>query len=408
MLTAYEASMIQSIYDYNRIPLWIFNDAYQLQYCFIYEIQKEVKEKLSMHIRSMILRSAESDFDILYYENELYYMFSFICNSETYYFIGGPILLSGFYHITEKRLLSFASTMNAKELHMLVENLPVASLNSFSSCLRMMMLLLKKTALSPEEIANYKFSDMQSSVQHTLTMDLFENSGEYRLHTPYSQEVALLNCVKEGDLISLESIYRTLPRTKYGNMSNTLNPIRQLFYGSIANTTLITRYAIEGGLEEETAFTLSDTYIKRMENCATLYELNTLNEKMAIDFTKRVAESKALKQPDYSKAIKECMDYICRNVHTKINLAVLAKEINMTPKYISYLFHKETGQTLTAFIEDMKVNKAKNLLVYSQYSCNDISQYLCFNSQSYFISIFKKKVGMTPKKYRDKYSKSHW
>jgi len=45
----------------------------------------------------------------------------------------------------------------------------------------------------------------------------------------------------------------------------------------LSDTTLITRYAIEGSLEEEVAFTLSDVYIKQMENCQTSNELNILN-----------------------------------------------------------------------------------------------------------------------------------
>ena len=54
-----------------------------------------------------------------------------------------------------------------------------------------------------------------------------------------------------------------------------------LFYASIANTTLVTRYAIEGGLNEETAFSLSDVYIRKMEQCTDVDALMKLNEQMA-------------------------------------------------------------------------------------------------------------------------------
>lgn len=145
-----------------------------------------------------------------------------------------------------------------------------------------------------------------------------------------------------------------------------------------------------------------------MEHCKTLYELNILNEKMAMDFTERVAEAKASKKSAYIKPISTCIDYILKNIHEKITLNTLAEEVDLTPKYLSYLFRKETGQTLSSFIEDIRINRAKNLLVYSQYSYSHISHYLSFYSQSYFISIFKKKVGMTPKKYRERYSQTNW
>lgn len=247
-----------------------------------------------------------------------------------------------------------------------------------------------------------------SAMEGSLVQELFENQEEYRIHTPYSHEVAMLSCVKDGDLARLEATYRTLPQTKYGQMSTSLNPLKQLFYGSIANVTLVTRYAIEGGLEEETAFTLSDVYIKQMENCRTLDELNRLNEAMAVDFTCRVAQTRAAALPVYSKPISQCIDYIYKNSHSKIPLPLLAKEVNLTPKYLSALFHKETGQTLSSFIDRKRISEAKNLLVYSQYSYSRIAQYLAFSSQSYFISVFKRYTGMTPKEYRAKYSRSVW
>jgi len=401
-LTESERLVIEELYDYNRIPLWILNPNLELQHCFFSDSTHDVKEFLSAHINRLIDKISSLSFDIFCYENELYYIFAFERNQETFYLLGGPMLLSDFYHITQMRTLSFASNMNKKDLKSLVENLPVISFTSFSSCLRIMMLLFKKDALSLEEISNYKYSNLQGSLNYTFIHELFDNREDFRIHTPYSHELAVLNCVSEGNVSRLQSTYKTLPQTKYGNMSS--NPLRQLFYGCIANTTLVTRYAIEGGLEEETAFTLSDVYIKQMENCRTLYELNILNEKMAVDFTERVAKAQTSIQPVYTLPISKCMDYISRNIHNKISLTALAKEVNLTPKYLSSLFRKETSQTLCSFIEDKRIKAAKDLLIYSQYSYSYISHYLSFYSQSYFISVFRKNVGMTPKEYRAKYS----
>ena len=395
--------MIHALYDNNKIPLWILNKNFEIKDYYFSDMLSSLKEPLSAHVQSLSTKTLSPEFDILCYENELYYIFTFHRNNETFYILGGPMLLSGFYHITEMKRLSFASNMAFDELKSLVDNLPIISLTSFSSYLRMTMLLLKEDAPTLDEISKYKFSSPQGSLNCTFTHELFENLEDYRIHTPYSHELAVLNCVKEGNVSKLEATYKTLPQTKYGNMSNSHNPLRQLFYGSIANTTLVTRFAIEGGLEEETAFTLSDVYIKQMESCRTLYELNKLNEEMAVDFTMRVAKAKNSKQSIFTKPVSSCIDYISRNIHSKITLDTLAKEVNLTSKYLSYLFSKETGQTLSSFIEDKKINEAKNLLTYSKYSYSHISHYLSFYSHSYFISVFKKKVGMTPKEYRERY-----
>lgn len=402
----YENRMLEAIYEYNRIPLWIYNEKLKPKKSYFTVSPSAIAEKLSSHIDQTILKIANPDFDILSYENELYYCFSFRYGKERYYLMGGPILISGFFHPAVLKSLSFASRMNIKELEALAEMLPVLSLTPFCSALRTMMLLLKKEAPNIEEISNYRYSSLQDSLQRTFVHELFENREEDREHTPYSQELAILHCVREGNVEQLKSTFKALPETKYGNMSS--NPLRQLFYGCIAATTLVTRYAIEGGMEEEAAFTLSDVYIKKMENCRTLFELNLLNEKMAVDFTLQVAKAKAAKQPVYSEPVSKCMEYIFLNIHNRISLDSLSKEVNLTPKYLSWLFHRETGMTLSAFIEEKRIQEAKNLLIYSNYSYNQISNYLSFNSQSYFISVFKKNTGITPKEYRRSFSRSSW
>ncbi|MEE0259613.1 MAG: helix-turn-helix domain-containing protein, partial [Coprococcus comes] len=59
-------------------------------------------------------------------------------------------------------------------------------------------------------------------------------------------------------------------------------------------------------------------------------------------------------------------------------------------------------------IREQKIEKATHLLRYSDQSIVDIAAYLSFSSQSHFIQIFEGYIGLTPKKYRDKYYKSMW
>ena len=72
----------------------------------------------------------------------------------------------------------------------------------------------------------------------------------------------------------------------------------------------------------------------------------------------------------------------------------------LTPSYLSYLFKKETGITVHKFIQDKRLETAKNLLKQNEYSCMDIAAMLCFSSQSHFIKSVKDKYGLTPKEYR--------
>lgn len=402
-LTDYENSMMQSLYDYNRIPLWVLDNNLKILSCFFSDVPHNSKKILTEHIEKLSLSIKNYDLDVMYLGNDLYYNFSFKRDSSTFYLIGGPVLLSGFYHISELKSISFSQLLSSDNLKTLAENLPVVTLSSLSACMHIMMLLLNGRAPDVKELGIINFPGINGSLNNIFIKELYMNTEDYRVHTPYSHELAILNCVKDGDTKRIQATYKTLPQIKYGNMSSSHDPLKQLFYGSIANTTLVTRYAIEGGLEEETAFTLSDVYIQRMENCRSLYELNILNEKMAVDYTKRVSEVKNSGSSVYIKPIAKCIRYISKNINTRITLDILSKEVHLAPKYLSSLFRAETGTTLSSFIETSKVEKAKDLLAYSELSYSDISSYLCFNSQSYFISVFKKNTAMTPKEYRLKH-----
>lgn len=73
----------------------------------------------------------------------------------------------------------------------------------------------------------------------------------------------------------------------------------------------------------------------------------------------------------------------------------------MSTSYLSRLFKKETGISVSDYIRRQKIDMAKNLLKYSEYSMIEIANRLSFSSQSHFIQQFREIVGMTPKKYRE-------
>lgn len=172
---------------------------------------------------------------------------------------------------------------------------------------------------------------MKSDINFSLTHELLENAENERIHTSYAQEKAILECVSNGDIHALENTYYSLPTTVYGKMTSSNSKLKLLFYASIANTTLVTRYAIEGGLNEETAFSLSDVYIRKMEQCTDVDTLMKLNEQMAIEFTLRVAEAKKTPKNYYSPAISRVIDYIYHGKNKTLTLNQLASLVNLTP-----------------------------------------------------------------------------
>lgn len=83
-----------------------------------------------------------------------------------------------------------------------------------------------------------------------------------------------------------------------------------------------------------------------------------------------------------------------------LNRTFIAKYIHMNPDYISYLFHKESGQALTSYILNERISLAKKLLGSSYLTIQAITEQCGFSSTSYFHKQFKRVTGMTPQQYR--------
>jgi AraC-like DNA-binding protein len=83
----------------------------------------------------------------------------------------------------------------------------------------------------------------------------------------------------------------------------------------------------------------------------------------------------------------------------------LAEELHVSTEYLSTLFKKTEQITISEYILREKVKLARNLLIYSEYTIENIGLYLGFSSQSHFGKVFKKYTGMTPNIYRKRNAK---
>lgn len=244
----------------------------------------------------------------------------------------------------------------------------------------------------------------QTEIESALGTEIFINRELMKSHTRYFKELQFFNMVKNGNYQQLEEKLSKQIPDQVGRMSK--NPLRQDIYEFVAAITLATRFSIEGGLSEEEAYHLSDTYIQKVDACQNAGEVWELYSNMFLDFTRRV--EKRRQQGKYSPAIELAMDYIFNHLHYPISLKEISGQAGFTETYFSYIFKKETGVTLTEFIHKKRAEEAESLLRYSEYTLAAISQYLGFCSQSHFTSIFKKYTGMTPSKFRKAYFRRNW
>ena len=100
--------------------------------------------------------------------------------------------------------------------------------------------------------------------------------------------------------------------------------------------------------------------------------------------------------------VKQAKDYVHKNISEKITLDEAAGICYINPSYLSYCFKKTTGENFIDYVYKVRIEKAKDLLLYSDKMIRDIADIVGINDYSYFCKIFKKHEGITPLKYRSK------
>ena len=174
--------------------------------------------------------------------------------------------------------------------------------------------------------------------------------------------------------------------------------LRQIKNNIIVSTTLSTRAAIDGGLDTDTAYQLSDSFIQTAESLTDPDALYELMGRVTYTFAERVKEARMPVSTD--GMIQNAIRFIQQNVCEHITVEDVAAHTGFSRSYFSTYFKKELGFSVNAFIMRCKMEEAKQLLKYTDKSIGVISSYLCFSSQSHFQTTFRKQYGVTPLQYR--------
>ena len=215
---------------------------------------------------------------------------------------------------------------------------------------------------------------------------------------PLAPEMDFYETIRSGNLRKVRSLLNEPFHEKKGLGVLSKDPLLNLKYHLTITTALVARFCISGGLSASESYNISDYYIRLADEAQTPEEISDIHNEMCLHYTRQML---ALQRSTItSKAVSTCIDYIYEHLHTRITLATLASVTNLSAPYLSRLFKKETGYSVSEYILNKKLETAKSMLSSSDYSIAEISASLAFPSQSYFTNVLKKDCGMTPKQFR--------
>lgn len=212
-------------------------------------------------------------------------------------------------------------------------------------------------------------------------------------HLDYAAERKYFEYIRKGEIVPND----VGELEKVGEMAQ--SGIKQFEYQTVVVITLSCRAAIEGGMEPEAAYELSDLYLQQLEKCMTQSEMLILGVQAMNDYSGHVAKVKE-KRENSADYVEQCKVYLCRHQHEKVNMKELAMQMGLNYSYLSRIFSECVGMSLTEYAKKEKLKGAANMLRYTEYSIAEIAEYFCFSSTSRFSEFFKSEYGMKPSQYR--------
>ena len=252
---------------------------------------------------------------------------------------------------------------------------------------------------SYEEIHYHMAKDFVGIIPQRILENITESRDvAYKmqlLEERYQTEKNLINYVSQGNYLKAYNSLAGINLQMVENRATSrLQDCRN--YAIILNT-LLRKGAELGAVHPIHIDRVSSYFAKRIEAITSFEQGKKLSREMIRKYCVLV-KSHSLKE--YSLFIQKVITRIESDLTADQTLNAHAQLLNLTPSYLSKLFRKETGVTLTEYVNQKRIEHSIFLLNSTDLPIQIIAQYCGITDINYFTRLFKKQVGKTPSEYR--------
>ncbi|SEM57056.1 AraC-type DNA-binding protein [Butyrivibrio sp. ob235] len=368
-------------------------DAFEKEYCFSIKMQPMFTSKALYYLLSS---SKES----MIYEliDQLGICLSFFSFDNRIYIIG-PYVKEKYSELKTETVLAKNDESSSKSLafKLYYTAFPIVYTEQITSVVNKCII-----SFSPTE-SEYSYRRLSGFIQDVSEEDDKTELSEKNyseIYRRYDQEKQFLSMIRNGDTKNILSAFEKLsgPEALSDFSKETLNYYAS-GYGLAILKALSRKAAEESGLSVITIDEITQKYTQ-LSSATNNAELQTRYQiDMIVELTKAVHNHK-LSLDKYSPPIQRVMEYINLHLGDHISNDDLAANASMSISHLSKVFKKETGGTMTEYIALMRCKKAAGLLKKTDLPVQEISNYVGYSDNNYFVKVFKKIYDLTPSEYR--------
>lgn len=399
----YKSTGINAIFSDTKLNLLTYHNEKKVAYDFSVLGMSEISSYLAEVFSNPPVD--ESDFYTYFLPNNFIFNIAFIIKDKKYIgaFVTEPLLVKSLSK-NEIEELTCYSQLSLKDKNMLENMLLKIPVVPHDKIMPIGTVLhgLSKTLFEKEShqilrgsSANYETNNPNIKVNKSYDFSVFpmENVSTYSSYFPN-----ITNLIKSGNT---ELLIKALDEINIGKLTEhnlcSFDFIRSLKNNFIRICSMTCYIAIEANVPYKKAIDITNTYIDKVENLQNINDIYILTKEALISITNTIAKS--LKN-SYSKYVNNVMNYIEQHYSEKISLKMLAERTNLSPYYLSKQIKKETDLNLLDNINNIRVEKSKDLLLNTNMSILDVAQKVGYNYQNHFAANFKKFTGLSPNEFR--------
>jgi YesN/AraC family two-component response regulator len=139
-------------------------------------------------------------------------------------------------------------------------------------------------------------------------------------------------------------------------------------------------------------------FTQKIDQAATVEECRKLSEEMVVRFC-GMRDLKSIH--DYSLLVQKIILTVDMDISQMLTLQYFSETLNVNRSYLSNLFRREVGMTITDYVTDRRIRCAADMLLTTQDSIKMVAKHVGIMDVHYFSRLFKKKMGKTPSQYRE-------
>lgn len=246
---------------------------------------------------------------------------------------------------------------------------------------------IPEKAKEAEEALAYKFYMGKNSV--ILFQDLKSLYRPTDLSILESYEKALIQSIKAGNEKNTKAALDEIFACVSENFTDKEN-VKIIYWNLISsiNSISLSSKVLDG----------KDDFYRAIQMCTDIGELNSLLSDIALKYVSRI---NSFNRKTINSTLEKAIEYIKLHYSESITLNEVAEYTYVSTYYLSRMFTKELGKNFVDYLNEIRIERAKEFLRQTDYKTYEIAEMVGVRDAHYFSKLFKKYTGMTPSEYKE-------